>query len=135
MFTILKFKEISTLPFELRPTNRINLDVRGNVSGVNNSNNSVSTNNASQDHPTDAFSSIPPSQRACIDINLPMSQRMTANQLITYRNHGGRAASYDEISIFSLRPPELLYVFCNPVDYFRLCVIGDKVENEDKIEE
>ena len=26
-------------------------------------------------------------------------------------------------------------MFRNPVDYFRLCVIGEKVENEDKIEE
>ena len=83
----------------------------------------------------DAFSSVPPLQRVRIDKNLPMSQRMTTNQLLTYRNHGGRSASYDEISIFSLRPPELSYVFRNPVDYFRLCIIGDKVENDDKIED
>ena len=83
----------------------------------------------------DAFSSVPPLQRVRIDRNLPISQRMTTNQLLTYRNHGGRSASYDEISIFSLRPPELLYVFRNPVDYFWLCIIGDKVENDNKIED
>ena len=102
---------------------------------MNNSNQSNSHNNRWQDHPMDAFSSVPPSQRVRIIKNLPMSQRMTRNQLITFRNHGGRAASYDDISIFSLRPPELLYVFRNPVDYFRLCIIGHKVENNDKIED
>ena len=39
------------------------------------------------------------------------------------------------ISIFSLRLPELLKVFMNPVDYFRYCHIDNKQLSEENIEE
>ena len=35
------------------------------------------------------------------------------------------------ISFFSLRPPKLLGVSTNPIDYFRLCNIYEKAINED----
>ena len=57
------------------------------------------------------------------DLALPIEQHMTNNQIATYRNHNGSSARYDMISIFSLRPPELIGVFTNPIDYFRLCYI------------
>ena len=59
---------------------------------------------------------------------------MTTNQLATYRNHNGNAAQYDMISIFSLRPPELLHVFQNPIIYFRLCYIVEENISVETIE-
>ncbi|MDB4430362.1 GIY-YIG nuclease family protein [bacterium] len=55
--------------------------------------------------------------------------------MLTYKNHDGKAAKYDMISLFSLRPPELLGVFRNPVDYYRYCYIDDKTLNEKKVED
>ena len=48
----------------------------------------------------------------------PLHRVMTPNQLATYRNHHGNTAKYDQISVFSLRPPELFDVFTRPKDYF-----------------
>ena len=59
---------------------------------------------------------------------------MTENQIITYRNHNGSTTKYCSISIFGLRPPEFLGVFCNPVDYFRYCRIYEKtILNEEEV--
>ena len=52
-----------------------------------------------------------------------------------FRNHNGKASRYDMISILSLRPPELLGVFRNPVEYYRYCIINeDEVLNEEMVE-
>ena len=59
---------------------------------------------------------------------------MTGSQRVTFRNHNGRSSSYDMISIFSLRPPELLGVFRNPVDYFRYCHNEEKQMADEDIE-
>ena len=59
---------------------------------------------------------------------------MTENQIATHKNNDGNIKSYDQISLFSLRPPELLKVFTNPVDYFRLCYISNKRIKNDNIE-
>ena len=117
VFTNIEFIRISTLPFELRPQNSICVDNIGNVS-------TNYTHN--HNHPPDAFNTELPMQRLRIQKNLPPHQCMTTNQIITYRNHNGSSTSYDMISIFALRPPELLGVFTNPVDYFRLCHIKKK---------
>ena len=60
---------------------------------------------------------------------------MTANQSLRYQNHDGKTSKYDMISIFSLRPPELLGVFRNPIGYFRYCYIEKKQMKIDEIEE
>ena len=61
-------------------------------------------------------------------------QHMTTNQLAIYKNHNGSSVSYDMISLFSLRPPELFDIFTNPVDYFRICFISERRMNNDDIE-
>ena len=58
---------------------------------------------------------------------------MTNKQMATYINHNGSSTKYDMISLFLLQPPELLGVFTNPIDYFRLCHIDEKPMNEDDI--
>ena len=116
VFTNMEYVEISTLPFELRPSNCIKLDTTGNV---------IVSNNV-QEHPSDSFTCGTPIQLIRRRKNLPIYQQMTANQNLTYQNHDGKTSKYDMISIFSLHPPELLGVFRNPIDYFRYCYIGKK---------
>ena len=52
IFTNMNFIPISTLPYELRPTNRIELNLKGEV--VNNDN--------QNDNPEDSFRNISPMQ-------------------------------------------------------------------------
>ena len=84
---------------------------------------------------SDSFSSLKLSQRVRIDKKFRREQLMELNQLTTWKNHGGKAVIYDDILIFSLRPPELLDVLKNPVDYFLYCFIGRKSEKYETIEE
>ena len=63
---------------------------------------------------------------------------MTGSQLLAHHSHDGKIYRYDKISIFSLRPPELLGVFLNPLEYYQSCVIDEKdtqgtVEAGDKL--
>ena len=124
IFTNMIFISLSTLPYELRPTNRIELNQSGEV--VN--------NDPHADHPEDSYMEKPPMQVIRLDNFFPRDQLMTDSQIATYKNHDGKAKSYDQISLFSLRPPELLKVFTNPVDYFRLCYIDTKPTKKDNIE-
>ena len=101
VFTNLTFIQVPTLPFELRPTNSIRNDTQ-------------------RSHPEDAFNSGIPMQQIRMQMNLSDEQFMSESQCATYRNHNGITSKYDMISIFSLRPPELLGVFRNPVDYLIL---------------
>ena len=118
VLTDLDWMELSTLPFELRPTNRIKLDDKGDV--IKN--------------PPDVQSAGIPMQRARQELQLREEQQMTASQVVTYRNHHGNSTRYCRISEFSLRPVELLKVFRNPIDYFRCCIIFDrKILNEEGI--
>ena len=128
VFTNLEFIQISTLPFEQRPTNKVELDAKGDVVDTNNEENNE------DEHPNDSYSTIPLMQQVRTRKNLCSNQRMTTNQLATYRNHNGNAAQYDMISIFSLRPPELLHVFQNPIIYFRLCYIVEENISVETIE-
>ena len=113
VFTNLNFLKIPMLPFELRPTNRLQ------------------TEDSTRNLP-DSFSSNIPLQAERVAKNFPDHKEMTENQILTYGNHDGNTTKYDMISIFSLWPPELLKVFMNPVDYFRYCHIDNKQLSEEK---
>ena len=83
----------------------------------------------------DAYAAGVPMKRARLQLGLSIEQRMTDSQMVTFRNHNGKSTKYDMISIFSLRPPELLSVFRNPVDYFRYCYVHEEqMLNEEKVE-
>ena len=110
--------ELSTLPFELRPMNSVKLDNKGTVI----------------ENPADVHSAGIPMQRARQQLLLREEQQMIAIQVITYRNHHGNVTKYCRISMFSMRPVELLKVFWNPIDYFRCCIIFDRrILNEEEI--
>eukprot|EP00956_Cyclotella_meneghiniana_P018903 scaffold31899_cov24-Cyclotella_meneghiniana.AAC.1 len=113
--------------FELRPSNAIKIDDKGDVVDPR--------GHEDSDDTPDSFIAQIPMQRARFQFDLAEQHRMTATQMVTYRNHNGSASKYDMISIFSLRPPELLGVFRNPMDYFRYCSIDEsKTYNEDEVE-
>ena len=59
-------------------------------------------------------------KRLCNQKNLPLYKNMTNNQMVTYINHNNSSTKYDMISLFLLRPPELLGVLTNPIEYFSL---------------
>jgi predicted GIY-YIG superfamily endonuclease len=119
VYTNLDFGVICTLPFGLRPTNSIKLDTFGEVVCEN---------------PPDAFACGAPMQRLRQGKNLPKCQLMRESQVATYRNHLGKSSRYDEISIFSLRPPELLEVVTSPLAYFRFFHVDEKSMKLDAIE-
>ena len=126
VFTNMNFVQIPTLPFELRPTNNIKLDTQGNV---------INEGDNEEEHPSDTFTSGAPIQQIRTRSNLLVHQQMTPSQHLTYRNHQGKTSNYDMVSLFSLRPPELLGVFRNPIDYFRYCHIENKQMKVGDIEE
>ncbi len=63
---------------------------------------------------------------------LGLSRQMTKNQVLTLR---GSNASYDKVSMFGLRPVELLELFPRVGDYYRWFKIDEKVLSEDEIKE
>ena len=69
------------------------------------------------------------------ELNLRFHQQLTLNQESTVRDHKKKTRKYDMISIFGARPPELVSVFQNPKDYFRLCHINDKVVKENDMKQ
>ena len=50
----------------------------------------------------------------------------TAHQLMIYRDHNAQSRSYDSVSMFGMRPPELVGVFQQTKSYIRFCYIEDK---------
>ena len=117
----------------MRPSNRIKLDLKGNVVGKDNGQDdqhSQTFTHALGTFPVDAYISDSEVQRICRWMNLPAHQLMSEHQSATHRNHDGKSSSYDMISIFGMRPPELLGVFKNPKQYFRLYSIGKKLKKE-----
>ena len=105
----------------MRPSNKINLDSKGKVINVN----SDYDADAAQNIP-DAYQSEISMQNARMNADVTEQHLMTNSQMLTYHNHHGQAKKYDKISVFSLRPPELLGVFRNPSHYFRYCFIDDR---------
>ena len=121
----------------MRPSNQIELDLKGNVVGEENGQedqNNQTFTNALGTFLADAYVSDSEIQRIRRRMNLPAHQLMSENQSATHRNHDGKSSSYHTISIFGRRPPELLGVFQNPKQYFRLCSIGKQLKKE-KIEQ
>ena len=95
VFTDLFFVHLSTLPFELRPSNKVEIDSKGKVVNPNTDYDVEAAENIS-----DSYESQIPMQKARIDANLSVYQHMTGSQLITYHNHDRKAYRYDKISIF-----------------------------------
>jgi len=109
------FTEVSTQPFCNRPKNRVRRSAQGKVIG----------NDGSPRSP-DAHHAGIPMKKLRDDMGFISCRKMTATQELTYRDHGGKTTRYDEISLFGLRPSELVFVVENPADYFRFFHIDDE---------
>ena len=55
--------------------------------------------------------------------------------MVTAKDHNTSSRSFDKISMFGLRPPELVLVFQNPKYYYRLCIIGRPNFNPERLKE
>ena len=75
VFTNMNFIKISTLPFELRPSNRIELNQKGEIENTTNEN----------EHPEDAYTNRPPLQEMRQSKNFPENRLMSSGQLMTYK--------------------------------------------------
>ena len=90
VFTNMNHINISTLPFELRPTNRIELNEKGKIENCTNE----------EDHPEDAYTNKSPVQVIRLSKNVPENRLMSLGQDITYKNHDGKAKKRSNIIIF-----------------------------------
>ena len=145
VITNLHFVEISTLPFEVRSQNKIKLNKKGKVQRPDQSNNvdeeddnddNNSSGNVDMTDPnSDAHLSGIPSKRVRqhVELHLNEAQHMTENQVVIARDHQSSSRKYDMISMFGLRPPELLALFQNPQEYYRLCFIDDNTCHTEEI--
>ena len=123
------FADIKTCPFEQRSTTRVSLVMSGNTRG------SLLRTDQDNNNEHDVQSTESVSQTARIDLGFPSHRQLTMNQQLTYRSVKVGASSYCKVSIFSLRPPELLELFCSLGSYFRWFIIEEKCQSLDVIRE
>eukprot|EP00957_Ditylum_brightwellii_P144540 11010501-Ditylum_brightwellii.AAC.1 len=114
VFTTLEFIDISTFPFELRGGNKVTIDNQGNT---------VHQGVTPDD---DVHIASCPAKQKRVELRLEDWRMFSENQMMTYRNHYMKNVTYDKVSQFSLRPPELLTLFDTVADYFRWFEIGAK---------
>jgi len=55
----------------------------------------------------------------------------TTSQLMIYRDHKSESRSYDTVSMFGMRPPELVGVFQQTKSYIRLCYVEERKISSD----
>ena len=121
--TNLEFEPIETTPFEYRATTRVRLDRNGNIARRGGSSNPPDT--ASPE--TDSCS-----LRRRI---LPQERHFTPNQRLLLQPSSISSGSYDKITLFGLRPVELLQLFPRLKDYYEWFIIEKKVMKQKDISE
>lgn len=114
--TTMIFEPIETRPFEYRATTRIKLDRNGNIASKGNK------KNGSDDVASTATESC-----SLRDRLLPVTRRFSANQKLLLQPSGASSASYDKITLFGLRPVELVELFCRVPEYYRWFRVEDKI--------
>ena len=122
--TNLTFEEYSTLPFEVRMRSAIKLKDDGRVREFD-------ENNAGSDHHMSGIPSHLAREEHADDLH--DRQMMTLSQKETAQDHQKVSRSFDKVSIFGLRPPELVSVFENPKYYYRYCKIEKTVMGKEGI--
>ncbi len=144
--TNLRFINICTLPFEVRKQHLVNtLDARGNVVRGNTPGEEVQGTTASgrsgpggrRRNGFDAHRSGLDAGRVreSQDLGLHREQRLTASQELTLRDDRVSSRKFCMISVFGLRPPELVGVFETLGTYFRYCHIEDKPHSVEAVKE
>ena len=124
VFTNLRFVEISTRPFEHRSTTKIKLNKKGGLHRPD------LTDDSPDVHQTNSEVEFVRRQKFT-----PTSHRLfTANQNLLHQGNISHLSSFDHVTQFSLRPPEILELFAGLGTYFRWFEIG-KVMSLEAIEE
>jgi len=120
----MNFVEINTMKSELRPTTKLSLDRNGNLRRPN-----------MQLQLEDGRSSDGMVCEVRREVFGRRSWRnMSRNQILTF-NNGGRSITrtYDNVSLFSLRPVELMKLFPVLPQYFRWFKIDEAELNRDEV--
>ena len=124
VFTNLRFVEISTRPFEHRSTTKIKLNRKGNLHRPD------MTDDSEDVHQSNSEVEFVRRRKFT-----PASHRLfTANQTLLHHGNVAHSSSFDHVTQFSLRPPEILELFAKLGAYFRWFEIGE-VMSLDAIEE
>ena len=121
--TNLTFYQISTLCLEVRARHKIKLKSNGDVDRPDYNHGDGSLDDDVADAHISGLAAC--HARENEQLNLHWMQKVTMNQEITARDHKKMSRSFDSISMFGLRPPELVSVFETPRDYYRLCIIDN----------
>ena len=120
--TNLEFEVISTLPFEYRDKTTIRLDHRGNIRQC--ADNNVVSDVASS--VTDAYS--------LKQLHVP-SHQFTHFQHLLLHTTKNKSVTQDKITLFSLRPVELLQLCPRLYQYYEWFNVSAKVLSRDEIRE
>ena len=62
---------------------------------------------------------------------MPNFRLFTPNQLMIYRDHRVETRSYDTVSMFGMRSPELVGVFQQTKPFIRCCYVNEKIIPDD----
>ena len=123
VFTTMKFVSIPSKPLEQRTTTKIQLDRQGNLRRPDLSNMA-----------SDVTSSIT-DVHAVRKSKLPSSRHLSRNQNIILSAKTMDLKSYCKISLFGVRPVELMELFPRIGDYYRWFVTEEKILRYVEIEE
>lgn len=122
-----RFEVICTKPLEFRPTTKLSLDRRGKLRR--------SDRRGNEDEA--ARDVVSGSTDACMVRDIVFSRhphrRMTRSQRLTLKSDTDEAARYDHISLYGLRPVELMGLIRQLGHYYRWFVVEDKVMAPDDI--
>ena len=114
--TTLVFEPIETRPFEYRATTRIKLDRNGNI-----------MRKGKRRTDADDVASNVTESCSLRDKVLPANRRFSANQRLLLQPSCTRSASYDKITLFGLRPVELVELFSRVKEYYQWFRVTDKI--------
>lgn len=132
--TNLRWKIISTESFEARSRSKIRLDKKGRILKMRNRRRGDAGLDVRDEHEQDVMMRKLRDDlhsRGCIH----RSQLMTYNQCLLMRDDLVSSRRSDTITEYSLRPPELLYVFESISSYFRYCEIDGTSSSNETIED
>ena len=122
VFTTMKFVSIPSKPLEQRSTTKIQLDRKGNLMRPDQS--------AKASDVTSSITDV----HAVREKNLP-SRQLSSNQVTILSAKNMESRSYCKISLFGVRPVELMELFPRIGDYYRWFITEEKILGCSEIQE
>ena len=128
LMTNIVYERICTKPFELRSSTRVQLNRKGKLKRPDQSPHTEQE----RDNAPDAQSGRSPSEKARIRLRFPQERLVPDNQSLLYGNNI-RYGAYNKVTLFSLRPVELLELVKNIGKYYRWFETEKKIMAEEEI--